>query len=135
MKRGTIKKCCKVMAKIFLYLAILFFFTARAEAQLLYNTTNLTNADNPYDMAVALNDVVDGFVGYAILAITFFIPFIVLNQNTQNAVSAFGGSIFFTAVIATIMLPLNMISLGIYNIIVLLTAISVMVSLWLNTRS
>lgn len=93
-----------------------------------YNTTNLTNAENIYTQALALNVIVDNLIGYALLFIVFFITFTIM--TTKSGIMAGLTSASFIALLtATMLLPLQFISFTDYNIVLVLTGLSVAISL------
>ena len=66
--------------KILIPIGILFFVSL-VNAQLLYNTTNLTNSDNLYKQAVAVNDITGGGVGLGLVAMFTIIPFLIVTTK------------------------------------------------------
>ncbi len=100
----------------------------------LYNITNLTNANNMLGVVIALNDIVGGLVAYGILIILFVIPFAIINLRTGSPIPALGGASFFVAIMATLFLPLGLISLEVWQMIIVAATASVLVTILVGAR-
>lgn len=124
----------KFVCRMFLWFAIIAFIfvilAAYGSAQL-YNTTNLTNANNFYDQALALNDITAGLVGYSIILVVTGITFIITASNFDTLAGLGAGS-FIGALTSTILLPLGLISFNTYQLTLIITGISVVLSMLLR---
>lgn len=95
----------------------------------LYNTTNLTNANNIYEQGKALNDITDGLLGIGLLLIVFTIATVTVIRNTGDAVTGLGAGSFITALSATMLLPLGFIAWNYYQISILVLGVAVVLAL------
>lgn len=110
--------------------AVMFILVAVVTSGQLYNITNITNADNLLAQTIALNDVADNLIGYSILAITFFVPFTMIMSRTQDPLKSLATASFFTAIIATVLMPLGLLALWAYTSLIVITAVAVLATIW-----
>lgn len=121
----------KIKGFIMLSVMVFFLFIQVAQAQL-HNTTALDNADNIYEYAVALNPLVDNYIGVGILLMVFMITFVISSGRLQDIIVGFGAGSFITALSATILLPLELIGFKVYTTVLLITGISVFAAIILK---
>lgn len=124
------------MNKKLLYLSMLLIFLSLASAEL-YNTTNITNANNIYEQSKALNSIVDGMVGYGILLIVTIITFAIVVNNSQppDVMAGLGAAGFIGALSATMLLPMGFIGFQDYQKIVLTFGLIIMISVYVKSRN
>lgn len=107
-----------------LVLSVLFVFLSMQLVNgAIYNTTNITNANNLYEQALAINSLTDYALGYAILAIIFAITFAAIT-GYSDGLSALTGAAWITAISATLFLPLGLIPESIYIKLVVLLGLA-----------
>ena len=87
-----------------------------------YNLTNITNADNIFQITEAVNDLTDGWFGLLIL-ISFFMILIVSYKNQPMNVRVTSAS-FLTAILSMLFRVLGFTSDLIVLVFVLITAVS-----------
>ena len=73
-----------------------------------YNLTNFTNADTVVDLAVASNNIVDGWLFVLISALVFIIVFTV--SGSYNAKERFGASAFITFILNSMLWAAGLVS-------------------------
>lgn len=120
---------------VFSFVIFIFFLliTETTDADQLYNTTNLTNANNIYEQAVALNEILGGnILGLGIQLIVIVITFTIVSGNTGEVLAGTGAAGFIGALSATMLLPLRLISFQVYEISLLIAGVSVALSLLLR---
>lgn len=76
----------------------------------MYDTTNLTNAKNIYEITVAINELSNYTIGLFILVTIFFISFIVLKSNEQDTVHTLLVSSTICSVLAVMMWGINLLN-------------------------
>jgi hypothetical protein len=94
----------------------------------LYNTTNMTNADNILDQAVALNVHVNYFIGLGIIISVFTITFVIISGN-YDAIAGLGSASFISLISATMLLPLNLIHFNIWSKVAIINGVSIAIAL------
>lgn len=108
-----------------LYLLFLVLLATPVYAQLPFNTTNLSNADNIYEFTKEVSTATGDIIGIGILLSVFFITFSVISARYQDAVAGFSAGSFITLLSSVILLPLGLIGFHIFRITLLLAAIAV----------
>lgn len=94
----------------------------------MYNLTNMTSANNVYDLFSSVNSLSNGFYGLFILLIVFIVSFAFMkNFDTKTA---FIASSFITAVIAVGLFFLGFIAIYGLLIPILLLIASIMVKIF-----
>lgn len=94
---------------------------------MVYNTTNLTNANNFYDQLIAVNSLADGYIGLFLLASVFFILFIVFKKYEQDTKETLLFCSIITSLIGVLMWAIQLISwkILIYPIIMIFVSVIV----------
>ena len=94
----------------------------------LYDTTNLTSANNIYEYTVAVNQVTENMFGMGIVLTVFFIA-LIYTMREYETVSALSAASLAALLTATILLPLSLITWDIYKFILLLTGAMVFIKI------
>lgn len=122
------------MKKIILMLLMLSVIFPFVNGQL-YNTTNITNARDPYEQAVGLNQVTDGLLGFGFIIMAFVITFAIVSEKTGgDSIAALGAASFWAAVTSVMILPLGLIGLYTLQVVVVLCGIGILLSIWIGNR-
>ena len=98
-----------------------------------YNASNLTASTDLYMQAVALNSIVDGLLGFMIMAIAIVITFTVVAQKS-DAIAALGAASFIGIVTVAIELPLQLISFEYFFDISIILGIAVVLSIFMKNQ-
>ena len=120
--------------KTTLWFFILVIMITNSSA-LLYNTTNMTAANNIYEQGKALNSILSGLLGYGIMLIVVIITIVITIGNTNDIMAGLGAGGFIGALSATILLPLGFIGWDDYQKMILLFGLVIIVSIYLKSRS
>ena len=81
---------------------------------MVYNTTNLTNANNYFDIVKSISQSNGGgYIGIVILLMVFFILFISLKRHSDDTKSTFLTCSILTTIVGFLLLTINLISLSI----------------------
>ncbi len=100
----------------------------------LYNLTALDNSNNIFEYTLALNTISNNAIGLGFLLIVFAVSFMMNIGNTGNIFAGLNAAGFITALSATILLPLGLITWTYYQVVVVIAAIAVILSYWFGTR-
>lgn len=73
----------------------------------LYNETELNNADNLIEQAVAINNLTDGVLSTVILGVMYFILFVALKQTDTKATAAV--TTFIMLIVGLLGLGMNLV--------------------------
>lgn len=112
------------MKKLIIYPILVLILVSFAYGQP-FNTTNLTAANDIYEQTVALNDLLGGIVGLGFVIVAFTITFFVTSANTGSVISGLASGSFIAAFSCIILMPLNLVGFPVFQITLLMLAISV----------
>lgn len=112
--------------KIWIYIVMFIILLSLVYGQ--YNTTGLDNADNFFEFTSALNDLVGDWIGIGLMIMVFVITYVSITTRYSDVLAGFGAGSFIAGLSGVILLPLGLISFDIYKVVLLIAAVSVMVS-------
>ena len=93
-----------------------------------WNATNLTAANDIYEQSRALNDLLGGLIGIGFVIVSYTIPFFITTANTGNAIAGLVSGGYISIISCIILLPLGFIGFPVFQIVLLMFAISLAVS-------
>lgn len=125
------KQLFKIGIIFCLMVFVLFLLTLKTASADYYNTTNITNANNLFEQTKALNDIVDGFIGYGFLIVAVFITFVIISGNF-DVIAGLGAAGFVGALSSTLLVPLNLIPFHIYQIVILIFGLIMLITFLLK---
>lgn len=112
------------MKKLIIYLIFVLILVSFVYGQP-FNTTNLTAANDIYEQTKALNDILGGLIGVGFIMVAFTIPFFITTANTGNVLAGLASGSYISAISCIILLPLGFIGFPVFQMVLLMLAMSV----------
>ena len=122
------------MMKKILYLIMFIITLSSAFATEPWSTTDLDDAENTYEQALALNDLFDGAIGVGFVLVVFLITLVVTTANTGNILAGSAAASFVFALSSIILNPLGFVGFSMIQISVLMIIITVGANILLGRR-
>ena len=87
-----------------------------------------------YEQAIAVNSISDNLLGLGMILIAFVITFVIVS-GYSDAIAGLGAGAFFSALTATILLPLGFIGFKIYQMMLLILGVSIFLSILIRKKA
>lgn len=86
--------------------------------------TNMTNSSNVFvDMASHLNTSLNGYIGFYLVIVVWFVLFLTLRDRGQSVKASFAATSVITAIMAIILYPLGLMHPTLFWISLILPAV------------
>lgn len=117
---------------VLIYILMILFSMTSVYGEI-YNTTNLTGATDFYEKGVALQEIT-GLIGVTIILIMFVVTFIITYKNTNDVFAAMPSAGWFSALVATILVPIDLLKFETYQFTLLICGIFIVLGLVISKK-